>query len=169
MQLKQVYDGETWNFEEVRQVLPNHILEQIKKVPIGEDNTLDRLIWKASKDGKFSCKNCFSCVETNWNLFHVLIKKYDIRNSPLRDTQEDYIAHIFFSSRKAQYILKYFSHSVGRLKLNTNGTSNVMKRVAGIVRIAVESLSWHMPRLFTSALIIWLKHKLHFLELSGLP
>ncbi|XP_018623707.1 putative ribonuclease H protein At1g65750 [Nicotiana tomentosiformis] len=159
MQLKQVYDGETWNFQEVRQVLPNHILEQTKKVPIGGDNKLYRPIWKLSNDDKFSCKTTFYALRqtgissmSSQRIWHKklpfkvsffmmrllrgrlptdeVIRRSGIQGPSkcycCRDAQEDYIAQIFLSSCKAQYVWKYFSQSVG-ITISSNLKQTLMK------------------------------------------
>lgn len=61
------FNDREWNIRKLSQVQPNKVVSQIFKITIKFPDLVDRPIWTARTDRKFSCKSAWNCIRTYQN------------------------------------------------------------------------------------------------------
>ncbi|XP_070031927.1 uncharacterized protein [Nicotiana tomentosiformis] len=69
VQVKQFLDNGEWNIDKLNEFLPDHIIDSIAHMEIGDPNEDDFPVWIISNDGNFSsnsaCKNSATCLNSS--------------------------------------------------------------------------------------------------------
>ncbi|KAH0643516.1 hypothetical protein KY290_035016 [Solanum tuberosum] len=100
--VKEFWENNRWDFEDLEEVIPKHLVEEIRSVYTNFGENKDKPIWKLHPSGKFTLVSAFQELRQKEEIFN----HYE---APIRETYN----HLFAAREIAKCIWSWISRPLG--------------------------------------------------------